>query len=358
MKSTTTNEGVDERVLVTVRQVTDVIISGFKLSCEKCAGEVTASGSIYNIGTRDVPVTLTLTSGSDVRTMDISELKVLTEETFSETFELGDFDPATYTVEGKIVSENKVLYEDTKAFEITKVDNTSMQEKSFVTPFGRFVSIIGINGGNYQRDVEYKSKVIEAWYVIYTGPAPIKGEQYTWTMNLLPGEKYELGYSEIYWPTYLIILIIIIIGMMIYRSYTALVITKEVLGKNLVKYGHELTVSIQVLNKIRTMTNLIVKDVIPDGFLLITKFDTVKPTLRKVDGGTEIVWKVGDLKPHEQRVLHYKMKCVKPFKGRKHLVKASLVAKFGDKNLVRHSNFVSIYSEGHEPSSLAVEINK
>lgn len=358
MKSTTTNELVEKRVLVTVRQVTDVIISDFKLSCEKCASEVIVSGSIYNIGTRDVPVTLTLTFENDVRTMDISELKILTEETFSETFELGDFNPSMYNVEGKLTSENKVLYEDTKEFEIAKVDSISMEEKSFVTPFGRFVSIVGINDGNYQRDIEYKSKVAEAWYIVYTGPEPMKGEQYIWTVNLSPGEQHELGYSEIYWPTYIIILIIIILGIMIYRSYTALVITKEVVGKNLVKYGHEMTVSIQVLNKIRNMTNLVVKDVIPNGFTLVTKFETMKPTLRKVDGGTEIVWKIGDLKSHEQRVLHYKMKSIKPFRGRKHLQKASLAAKFGDKTLVRHSNLVSIYSEGHEPSSLAVEIDK
>jgi len=358
VKSTTTNEEVEQKVPILVRQVTDVIIGDFKLSCEQCSKEVTASGTIYNVGTRDVPVHLSLKFGNDERTLDIPAMKTLTQDEFSETFDIQGMMPATYSIDGKITSGSKLLYDDTKNFDIPKIENVTFEEKSFVTPFGRFVSIIGTNGGNYKADAQFESAVSGAWYAIYTGPEAVKGATYKWTIPIESGATYELGYSEIYWPTYLIILIIIIIGIMIYRSYTAITLSKEIIGKNEVKYGHEMTVSIQLRNKIRDITNLVVKDVIPEGFALVTKFDTVKPTLRKVAEGTEIVWKIGDLKPHEQRVLHYKMKAVKPFRGRKHLEKASLVAKFGDKTVTRNSNFVTIYSEGHEPSSLAVEIDK
>lgn len=355
----TEDESVEKRVLVSVKQVTDVIITNFETSCFECNNEVTVSGEINNVGTRDMPITMTLTVLDQIETFEITELRVLEQEAFSYTYDLEGLEPGTYEAYGKIVGNNKVLYEDTIEFKIPFVQNIIIEENSYNTPFGRFVRMHATNDGNYKSDAEFVSEVKNAWYIFYAGPEPRTSEdKSTWIVAIEPGETYELGYSEIYWPTYIVIIIIIILGFMMYMSYTAVSLRKAIIGKNLVKIGDELSVSISIKNKIRNLSNLVVKDIVPDGFTLVTKFATVKPTLRKVHNGTEVVWKIGDLKAQEQRVLHYKIKPSHALRGRKHLPKAVLIAKYGEKVVKRSSNLVSIYSKGHEPSMIPVQITK
>lgn len=359
VQNTRTNEVIEQRVLIPVKQVTDVIITNFETSCIECNKEVTVSGEINNVGTRDMPVTLTVTFMDHVEILEIDELKAMEQEPFSYTYDLENLNPDTYEITGEIVGNNKVLYDHTIEFQIPAVQSITMDESSFNTPFGRFVRINAVNEGNYKADAEFVSDVKNAWYIIYAGPdARIDGDEYSWIVAIEPGESYELGYSEIYWPTYLIVLIVIIIGFMMYMNYTAIVVRKAIVGKNIVKVGEELSVSVSIKNKIRNLSNLVVKDVIPDGFTLVTKFATVKPTIRKVHEGTEVVWKIGDLKAHDQRVLHYKIKPSHGLRGRKHLPKATVLAKYGEKIVKRNSNLVSIYSKGNEPSMIPVEITK
>ena len=352
-------EKLETILTVPVIQVTDIIVGDFDLSCHECGSEVTVTGAIYNVGTRDVPAKLILSFGDDERIIEVDELKSMEEEAFAETFDLTDLSPKTYEISAKIISKQALMFEDVREFRIHHIQDIKFEEKSFTTPFGRFVSIAADNEANYEADVTFESSVKKAWYILYSGPEPAsEGDTFTWIVTLPAEQDYVLGYTEIYWPTYVFVAIILILGFILYLNYTAVTIRKAIIGKNIVKTGKEMSVSITVKNKIRKLSNVVVKDIIPEGFGLVTKFATVKPTLRKTHSGTEVVWKIGDLKPHEQRVLHYKIKPIKKFRGRKHLAKASLIAKFGDNIVKKASNLVSIYTEGNEPSIVPVDISK
>ncbi|MBU3904921.1 MAG: hypothetical protein KJ906_02090 [Nanoarchaeota archaeon] len=356
---TSKNEKIEKILLVQVVQVTDLIVGEFELSCYECDKEITVTGALYNVGTRDVPAKLTLSFGDDERIIEVAELKAWEEEAFAETFDLTNLPPKAYEITAKITSKQALMFSDVREFRIPQIEDISFEEKSFTTPFGRFVSIEANNEANYKTEVTFESEVQKAWYILYSGPEPVsEGDVNTWVVTLDAEEDYTLGYNEIYWPTYVFVILILIFGFILYLNYTAVTLSKAIVGKNIVKPGKEMSVSITVKNKIRTLSNLIVKDIIPEGFGLVTKFDTIKPTLRKTHSGIEVIWKIGDLKPHEQRVLHYKIKPIKMFKGRKHLPKASLIAKFAEKTIKKVSNLVSIYTEGNEPSIVPVDISK
>ena len=78
---------------------------------------------------------------------------------------------------------------------------------------------------------------------------------------------------------------------------------------------------------------------------------------RKTTQGTELVWKLGRLKAHEQRMLHYKIKAVKPVK-RMNLPSASVTAKYFDKIIIKGSNYVAVYSKENVPTSVQVNLSE
>ena len=356
--STETGDSQAEQLLLYIEQVTSVIINDFSLSCISCQDLVDITGTLENVGTVDLSdVTLKLILEDQEVVIETGKLNVYDKSEFSHTFSLEDYRPKNYDIKAEILSGDKRVYNDIKQLSIPRIINIKYSEKISDTPFGKFVTLSAENLGNDIDTAEFTSEIIENWYSIYSGPEPyeIDNNYNKWRTELNPEAKSELKYSQIYWPTYVIIAIVIIIGLITYLQFTALKLKKAIVGKNIVKKGKQMSVTLVIKNRVREMTNVVVKDTIPKQFKVTGSFETIKPTLRKVSGGTELVWKIGRLKANEQRVLHYKIKPVSPV-SRMNLPRAGITAKYFDNLIAKRSNYVLVYSKDREPAIIPVEI--
>ena len=101
------------------------------------------------------------------------------------------------------------------------------------------------------------------------------------------------------------------------------------------------------------------RDVIPSNFSIVSKFETVKPVIRKIARGIELVWRVGSLKPHEERVLHYTLKPTEEeIPRRTSLPSAIMKALRGRSILVKRSNSVSLSPHEEESTVVTVKVHK
>jgi hypothetical protein len=66
---------------------------------------------------------------------------------------------------------------------------------------------------------------------------------------------------------------------------------------------------LEVRNRTRhEIKDVLIRDFVPSIATVVEKFDTLRPTLRKVAGGTELVWRLDSIGPLEERVLAYRVK--------------------------------------------------
>jgi hypothetical protein len=351
-------EYVQKEFLIAVKQIYSSIIKDLKLSCFTCGNSIDVTGTVENVGTQPLDLTLEVSLLNDKRTIDIGTLDILKERGFTETFSLKDFSAGTYTISARLLSGDREIYSDSKDFNVMTIENVVYDKGGSVTPFGSFITITAVNDGNIETIAQMKSKVSRGWWSIFSGPEPnsITGNEFVWTADLNPGESAEVKYSEIYWPTYFMIIFIAIIGAVLYFQLTALTIEKSIVGKNTIRRGKEIHISLFIKNRKREIDNVIVRDIIPAGLSIIGTFETIKPVIRKITGGTELVWRIGKLKPHEERVINYKVKSLVEKMGKVHLPSAAIKARYEDKLILKKSNLVHLIGEAERISVVPVRI--
>jgi len=97
----------------------------------------------------------------------------------------------------------------------------------------------------------------------------------------------------------------------------------------------ETVVSLDVRNgSSKEMRDVYVRDFVPSIAKVMERFGTLKPTVRKSEGGTELIWKIDSLRPKEERVITYHIKPVLDVRGVMKLPHAS--ASYYDKSKKRH----------------------
>lgn len=125
--------------------------------------------------------------------------------------------------------------------------------------------------------------------------------------EILPGETGYIIYRIEYWPywaTYALIAVIavLIVGVSFIR------ITRPTLKKTSTrKSKNNHSVILHIKNPFRHhLKNVVIRDWVSP----LAKFDRknihgVKPVMRRSDAGTELIWRLGDIKPKEERMLNY-----------------------------------------------------
>lgn len=216
------------------------------------------------------------------------------------------------------------------------------------------------NKGNAVSEVDLQSVYPKTWYAIYSGPAPTGmaiGNNYYWKTTLNPNESTKISYSEIYWPTYVIILLGVMIAALIYLQSTTFDFTKNIIGGKRIKTGKDISVSLNFKNKKKEIDKAIVKDFVPQGYSIVSKFETVKPMIKKVSDGIELDWKMSKIKPEEERVFHYTIKPTEEVSGKLPSAKAKVLH---DKKIIRRdSNKVSLKPEEEkEGKTFSVRVSK
>jgi hypothetical protein len=356
-----TDSVVEKSLLIRVKQITSAIIKDFKLSCTECVNSVDISGTVYNVGSDSIDLSMIFKVGDEIKTVPLGYVNIYGKKDFQTTISLDGWQPGDYDVEAKLIDVNgKEMYNESGSFKIPVIENVVYDKSVSSTIFGSFITVTAINKGNAVADADLKSVAPAAWYSVYSGPSPTGmaiGGSYYWTVALSPNESTKISYSEVYWPTYAVILIAIAIIVIAYWQSSAFTFTKNVMSGRILKPGKEVSVSLNLKNKNKEIDKAIVRDVVPSGFSVVSKFETVKPMIKKIGSGIELDWKVSKLKPNEERVFHYTIKPNDTI-GKKRLPSAVAKTLHGKKISQKNSNKIYLEPEKEETKVMTVKVSK
>ncbi|MBR9682195.1 MAG: hypothetical protein GOV02_00805 [Candidatus Aenigmarchaeota archaeon] len=349
---------MQEQVVVNVVQNVEAIITELDTSCFQCDTDITVSGTIKNIGTQPVPLVVNIAFGSEFKMIDMGTLDVSGEKKFIESFDFSDHEPGEFELIVDLMTDDRKVFSSTESFNIITEKNVSYIDKVTITPIGRFVAMQATNYGNAADGALFTSDRNSEWWAYFMGEEPdsITDTQYSWAASLAPEESATVTYYEIYWPVIVLVLIIILVGIYYYLQFTTISLRKTVRGTHRTIKGHDIPVALIVKNNKIAMDSVVIRDIVPHGFSVTGKFDTLKPIIRKISDGTELVWRIGKLRTGEERVLHYKMKPSKEIHGDVDLPLAAVRAKHDDKSIVKHSNVVELHGKITEQTKHTVKV--
>lgn len=159
--------------------------------------------------------------------------------------------------------------------------------------------------------------------------------QYFWLIpSLMPGEERVVQYSidlKLLWFVSLVIIFFVAIS---FRYTFSPKLIKRHRHEGPITRDKEIVVSLDVRNKaMHEIRDVIVRDFVPSIVSVVDRFDTIRPKIRKTEGGTELIWRFESMKPREERVLTYRVKPIVEILGSLKLPKAHI--KFLDRKRER-----------------------
>jgi hypothetical protein len=160
---------------------------------------------------------------------------------------------------------------------------------------------------------------------------------YNWLVEgLAPAEEKEIKYDVSTWNA--LIIILAIIGAVIYffkYAYRIAIVKRHRYAGPITK-EKEIIMSLEVRNRtMHEIRDVMIRDFVPSIAVVVERFDTLRPTLRKVAGGTELVWRLDSLGPLEERVLTYRVKPAVDIIGTLKLPRAVIRYSDKEKNVKR-----------------------
>ncbi len=236
---------------------------------------------------------------------------------------------------------------------VINIPHTKTETKSWAA---KDVSITVKNEGNVvANDIVIEEPVsrLVAWLVTFDSQ-PQKTSQntdgllYSWAIaSLNPGESKAINYRISYIPVIVLAALLFVgaVAFVIYMQQPR--IRKRILQPGPASIGRVFTVVIDVKNASRqTMRSVIVRDWVPPVCQLVRHAnETIKPLTKKIEQGTEIVWKLGDMKPQEERVVTYKLSPVIGVSGMMNLPKAYIKFKDDAGNIMKVFSGYSLIGE-------------
>jgi hypothetical protein len=128
--------------------------------------------------------------------------------------------------------------------------------------------------------------------------------------DIRPGVTAQVTYTLSYWPAFngYIILTVIVISLVL---FSFLRVTTPRIMKNHSRRGEDRhNIFIRVKNPFfHRLNDVVVRDwVSPLAQVLHEEIESTRPVMRKLEDGTELIWKLGEMKPREERILQYKVR--------------------------------------------------
>ncbi|MBU5557601.1 MAG: hypothetical protein QW227_01420 [Candidatus Aenigmatarchaeota archaeon] len=354
----TTQASVERQLLVQVRQTVDAGLSNFTISCTECSGSIDISVDVQNIGTEPFTGTVTANLGGVIRSYPLQIARGAVQH-IADTIDLAGFKPGEYTIMLNLSSATRQIQLSNKSFSITTVENVLYNTSTSSSIFGNFVTLSATNTGNVPTTVRLRAPITKAWWSIYSGPAPTESTEteYIWVLELAGGGHTEINYSEVFWPLPLIIIALIIVGIFAYLQQAALKVTKKAVGRTMIIPGRDIGIAVSIKNTRKTAESLVVRELIPSAFS-VSATGTVKPLMRKLATGTELVWKFTNVGPGEERLIHYKIIPNVQIYGGTTLSPTMVRAKCGGRVIERSSNPLFLEGATKGVRKLPVEVEK
>ena len=355
---TSTKSEIEQSLLINVKQITSAILKDVQLSCATCSDEVVASGTAYNVGSKLLTNLVVVAKlGNQQKTFPLNNISPRDSTDFELSFSLKGMTPGKYNIEFDLVDDiGRSFYTETKSFNIQSIENIVYDSDVSTTPFGSTITLTATNTGNIVAEADLSSVSPEGWYYFYSGPNPtgMAIGKYYWTIELAPSESKSVTYSEIYWPTYVLIIAAVLAGVFIYWQSTALTFSKRIIRKP----GNEASVSLHLRSRKKGVDKVVVKDTVPSDFAISNKFESVKPMIKKIADGVELHWRLGKMSPSEERVLHYTIKPAKEMEGKVKLPAAKAKGTRHKAPIYKRSNRVSVHSPKKNKTVFSVAVKE
>ena len=231
-------------------------------------------------------------------------------------------EPGTYSLKIELRNENdKVVSSKFLSFNILPISKIPENYTEKITKFGflSFTTTIVIrNDGNTKTPPFYVDEhlpgIATGALVANIQPSEVQREgglvKYRWYISgLAPGESITIQYHISFVNLWASLIVIAVLIYFSYRYTSTSSITKKCVYKGTITKGKEISILINVKNKtLNEMNNVVITDSVPSMLQLVEKFDTLTPKVKRVQKQTILTWDLGNLKPHEERIITYKVK--------------------------------------------------
>jgi len=279
------------------------IIADAELTCKNCRDSVGILISVKNIGSGVLDdVDLVLELEDEKQKIAIGSLSSKEELERDATFNLDNSKPGNYVIDIELYIDGKYSDQETLLFNIPIHRQVVVDKDVTTTPIGAFVTLKAVNTGNSVDKAMFEDNVEDGWWVSYFGPTPDRtgDDGWTWFATLLPNEDGEISYVLLYWPVPILLVLFLAGAVMGFLHLTGVHISKKIH-----KIGDDVKISIHVKNLGGVLEGCVVRDLVPNSFILPKDFGTLKPIIRKTAHGTELLWRVGNMRAGEERLVNY-----------------------------------------------------
>lgn len=250
---------------------------------------------------------------------DISFLSQKSRNTFSNLYTLDQFSkPGDYSAQLILKdSSGQTLSIKSVNFKVLEVSKASQQETNSAGVLDMTTTITAKNEGNTPSDLQVVAEIPTVARDIFSSDVATagmtdqaSGTKVTWTFSqVAPGQTVQVVYKLEVWKIWVTILLILVVVYFAFRFVFTVKIVKRSRFLGPLTKDSEVPVSIEIVNRsVHEVKDLYVKDFIPPIAKVVPKFETVKPTIREVVGGTEVIWKFDSLRAGEERIMSYRIK--------------------------------------------------
>lgn len=219
--------------------------------------------------------------------------------------------PGTENINLNVTKEGESRHTLSRELEVQQIENISVKTSEQDRIITASESIELENHGNIRSE-----KKVERSIPVYAEPLtefsakPSNSESsdssttYTWNVRLDPGEKKQLDISTDYTPALGVIALVFLGVIGLKRLGSDISLTKNSEAQN-----DSVKITIELENSSgRELTDLKVKDFVPDIAEVPQDFEMAKPKVTKTNNGTKLEWSIDSIQPGEQRMLEYRIK--------------------------------------------------
>jgi hypothetical protein len=262
--------------------------------------------------TRDIEIAFDVTNSKNNRVKVLSITReVLGEREISETIPIGDLLSGSYRVEVSLVGFGVSRQAN---FYIPPLHNVVASKKMVSNPLTKEVTITISNDGNTLDDYSVEENLPAGQYVTLVDEPSMQyvqqGEMvYQWQFTgLAAGETVEIKYTVDYWKNALgwavmALAALGLLGMGVVRS------RRPNIRKRYMRKRNEHVIVLEVRGSLfNELKNVLVKDRVSPLGKVLPEFEGPKPIVRESEAGTELIWRLGDIKPRSEIYLTYKIR--------------------------------------------------
>ena len=198
------------------------------------------------------------------------------------------------------------------SFSVNPVHKIVKTEEETSSAFFHEVKISVSNEGNVVENGYMVSSQIPTGYVTFANqPANCGEDKCDWVIGKLnPDESMNITYRIEYWPLMAEgIMIAVLLGVFLFVGWNRSNMPSLNKGVKPAGDGYYTTI-LEIKNPRKKISSVVLRDVVSPLFEVSPRFETVKPTIRRSDHGTELLWNIPEIHPGEHRIFHYKVKPV------------------------------------------------